>query len=262
LKKNNTRTPLKDNPLRNPGQSLDEQIRDLIQEKLIMHLIAIGFAFSIMMAEWIRYFRPHPPKPLLGTIIFIVVALFCGIKFYLGLKKIKKLRLGRDGEKAVGQFLERFRADGAQVYHDITSDTFNIDHVIVSSHGIFLIETKTYSKPIKGKAVIDYDGDQIQFNNGFKDQKILLQAKAGAKWIRDLIRESTGKDFLVQPVVVFPGWYVESKQPPFTYDVWVLNPRALPAFIKNGRHALSDEDIHLVSYHLSRYIRTFKKPEK
>jgi hypothetical protein len=41
------------------------------------------------------------------------------------------LMQGREGEKAVGQYLERLRARGYQVLHDIPGENFNIDHVLI-----------------------------------------------------------------------------------------------------------------------------------
>jgi hypothetical protein len=75
--------------------------------------------------------------------------------------KIRQLRLGRDGERAVGQFLERLRDGGGQVFHDVPGDGFNLDHVVISPHGRYVVETKTLSKPWP-KATITVDGDSLR----------------------------------------------------------------------------------------------------
>jgi hypothetical protein len=66
--------------------------------------------------------------------------------------------------------------------------------------------------------------------------------------------ESTGRQFAVQPVVVFPGWYVEAA-PGRQRDVWVMEPKGLPAFLACQQGCLTPEDIKLASFHLSRYVR-------
>jgi hypothetical protein len=38
--------------------------------------------------------------------------------------------------------------------------------------------------------------------------------------------------------------------------LWVLNPRALPAFLDNEPKRLADDDVKLASFHLSRFIRS------
>lgn len=70
---------------------------------------------------------------------------------------IKRLRMARDGEKAVGQYLSDLREQGCRVYHDVIGQGFNIDHVIICDRGIFTIETKTYSKPASGRSTIQFD---------------------------------------------------------------------------------------------------------
>jgi hypothetical protein len=72
-------------------------------------------------------------------------------------KQIRAMRLGRDGERAVGQALEQLRRYGYRVFHDILGPNWNIDHVVIGPGGIFTVETKTLSKPLRGRAVIRYE---------------------------------------------------------------------------------------------------------
>jgi hypothetical protein len=127
--------------------------------------------------------------------------------------------------------------------------------VLVAPSGVNVIETKTFSKPDKGQARIVYTGDTLIHHNGFKDDKPLVQVKAAANWLKQVIKESTGKDIDVKKVVLFPGWYFEPTAESKQSDVWVLNPKALPAFISNSRAQLISEDLNLVAYHLSRFVR-------
>jgi len=56
--------------------------------------------------------------------------------------------------------------------------------------------------------------------------------------------------------IVFPGWYIESNNDGRKTNLWVLNPKSLSTFIENVPKSLSKEDMMLVSYHLSRFIRS------
>jgi hypothetical protein len=76
--------------------------------------------------------------------------------------------------------------------------------------------------------------------------------------VKQLLNESTGKVFSVRPVVVFPGWYIETTSGSLR-EVWVLEPKALPAFLGNAAKLLSSEDVNLAAYHLSRYVREQEK---
>ena len=171
--------------------------------------------------------------------------------------KLKPLRQGRDGEKAVGQYLEKLRTHGAQVFHDIPSKGFNLDHVVIMNTGIYVIETKTYSKPDKGEAKIVFDGETVKLNGNKANNKPINQVKAAANWLGEILEESTGKKFSVKPVVVFPGWYIESTKKAKSSGIWVLNPKALPTFIGNSNKQLDPEDVKLASFHVSRYIRSY-----
>lgn len=50
--KSSSKSPLKDKPLRLPGQSLEEEHRRLIEEKLEQPLLAAAFLTALAMLEW------------------------------------------------------------------------------------------------------------------------------------------------------------------------------------------------------------------
>ena len=80
----------------------------------------------------------------------------------------------------------------------------------------------------------------------------MVQAKAEAGWLQDLIEASTGKKFRVQPVVLYPGWYViASVEWP---AVWVMNHISYVHTIAKLDRQIDDADIHLITYHLKRYV--------
>lgn len=250
-----TKSPLKDRPLRYVAQSSDEAIEDLLTERVIMYLTVAGMFLVMAIWEWIRYFSPLNHPPYLSTFIATIVIPICAYKLVQKYKILQRYKLGRDGERAVGQYLESTKESGSYVYHDIFGDNFNIDHVLISPKGIFVIETKTYSKPVKGEAKINYDGTKILINGSEPMTNALVQAKAGACHIKEILKESTGKDFIPFPVVLYPGWYV-SGDGNRKGEAWVLNPKAFTSFIEKQTNKLSNDDVKLASYHLSRHIRT------
>src|SRR5207245_284771 len=77
-------------------------------------------------------------------------------------KRIKALRLARDGERAVAELLDGMRETGYRVFHDLVGPGFNVDHVLVGRHGLFLVGTKTISKPATGAATVRYDGESVR----------------------------------------------------------------------------------------------------
>jgi hypothetical protein len=123
------------------------------------------------------------------------------------------------------------------------------------AHAAFTQSKQTRTKPAKSRAVVTVHDGRLLVNGNAPDRDPLIQAKACASDLTRLLEQSTGKRFAIQPVVVFPGWFVEdertSKSP-----VWVLEPKALPSWIRNNAAILSGSDVCLATYHLSRHIRT------
>jgi len=250
-----SRSPLKGAPLRYAGQSLDEEIQRVLEDDVLVYIMAAAFTLLLALHEWWRWYSKSPPQPVIFTVLAMFVFAYTARKFVLARRNIRKLRLARDGERVVGQFLEGLRENGYRVLHDIVGDNFNIDHLLIGPKGVFTIETKTMSKPARGKTEIDYDGTQILVN-GFKpDRDPVVQAKAQAHWIKGLIKELTGKSIKVRPAVVYPGWFINQTQKGSRPDVWVLNPKALATFIENSDGELSEEDVRSFHAHLSRYVR-------
>ena len=59
----------------------------------------------------------------------------------------------------MAEVLDGLRAKGCAVFHDIVEGGFNVDHVVISPHGIYVIETKTLRKPPLGE--ISFSGDEL-----------------------------------------------------------------------------------------------------
>jgi hypothetical protein len=123
---------------------------------------------------------------------------------------------------------------------------------LIGETGIYTIETKTISKPRRGNPEIQYDGEKIKIRGYELDRNPVIQAKAQAGWIKELVMDLTGRQISVQPVVLFPGWFC--KQPKGS-EVWVLSPKALPGFLENAKKVLKKEEVRALSTHLSRYVR-------
>lgn len=253
------RSPLKDKPLRQAGQSLDEQIIKFIGDDVLDFVVIACVLGYFTFMEWLRYLFDISLHPLVWTAMFFTVAICAGYKIYRALPRVRQLRQARDGERAVGEFLERLRNHGYQVFHDLVGDNFNVDHVIIGPTGVYTVETKTISKPPKGRAEVIYNGEEITVG-GFKpDRDPLIQARAQAGWLKTLLQESTGKGFPVRSLVVYPGWFVILKGHISQRDVLVMNPKQIPDFLSKLEVKLSPEEVKIATYHLSRHIRTSEK---
>lgn len=250
-----TRSPLKASPLRQPGQSLDEEIHRIVDDKATTYLLILFCWLFLTLMEWSRWWFESPPRPILYTVLTVAVLAYVLRKLFVLRRQVQQLRLGRDGERAVGQYLEALRAGGYRVLHDLVGDGFNVDHVLIGPAGVFAVETKTYRKPAQGAAEIVYDGEKVMIAGYSPDRDPLVQGKAQAGWLHDLLRESTGQRFTVRAVVLYPGWFIKATAKPHGQTIWVLNPKALPGFLAHQPRILSEAEVQLATYHLSRFIR-------
>lgn len=248
------RSPLKRKPLRSPGQSVQDRHLEILLDQLLLPWVAIALLFGFAVNELARWYFQTPPVPGLAFAVAggaLIYALFRTPKV---LKELRQLRQARDGEKAVGQFLEGLRRDGHVIFHDLLASGFNVDHVIVGPKGVFTVETKTWSKPASGEPRIEFDGETLRAAGWLPSRDPIVQGKAQAKWLAEILEETTGRRFPVRPVILFPGWYID--QPKGTSrEVWVLNPKALPTFLEHEADQLAAADVALVSTHLSKFIR-------
>jgi hypothetical protein len=249
-----TRSPLKHKPLRLPGQSIQEEREDILEDAVAQPLMLALFFVLIAALEWWRVYSGIQPNPIVFTGAALITMLYAALRIWRAVPKLRNLRQALEGERAVGQFLERLQERGFRVFHDVVGEGFNVDHVLIGPCGVFTIETKTWSKPRFGSPEITFDGETVRVGGFEPDRNPVVQAKAQSGWLRSLLAESTGREFVVRPAIVFPGWYITNSPGSFK-DVWVLEPKALPAFLDHEPARLSPEDIKMASYHLGRFIR-------
>lgn len=244
--------PINKLALRIPGQSLDERLRNLADGFLRDNLLA-WTVVMLTLLEWWRWYAQIKPSPLVYSLLAFVAVLFAVFRSRMYLVAMRRVKLGLDGEVAVGQYLENLREDGYRILHDVVGKDFNIDHVLIGPAGVFTVETKTYRKPKRGDAIIEVRSDELTLNGQPLPRNPIRQCKAQAHWLREYLREC-GINIDVLPVVVFPGWFVRPHQHT-QVGMWVLEPKALPGFLRHETNRLTAQQIASINSALSRYVR-------
>lgn len=249
------RSSLRGNLLQNPGQSLDKTLFD-VREKYLDNLVVLITTGSIFLAAVMQWLLKVPPLIMVYTAAFYFAAalIFCVPKMLKKIPELKRLRQARDGERAVAECLDLLKKEGHNVFHDVVGADFNIDHVVVGPKGVFTVGTKTLNKRVSHNTKLYFDGESVRVGDAELPDNPVVQARAQAEWFRKTLFDSTSKIFAVKPVVVFPGWFVERTAKTGS-DAWVLEPKALQAFLRNEPDRMAPEDVSLVSFHLKRYIR-------
>lgn len=171
--------------------------------------------------------------------------------------QLDKLKAGYDAELAVGQELDQLMRQGAATFHDIPADNFNIDHAVISSAGVFAIETKGFTKPKQGRgkadAMVVFDGKVLKFPTWITKEP-LEQAERQAAWLAKWLTSAIGSPVRVVPVVALPGWFVERTG---RGDVRVFSGKELAGLLKSrGAQALEAQDVQRIAHQVEQRCRT------
>lgn len=252
------KSPITRKTLNQAGESLKRAQLDLVHDRLLAPYLAVSVLWIVVVIEWIYAWADSRPSAVYLTAAAAILSAVFLWRLRSAWQVLKDLELSLEGERAVGEYLDRLRGLGLRVYHDIPGDSGNIDHVAICTRGVFCIETKTRSKPIRGECKVAYDGKAISVNGGRPDRSAIVQAKAQAKQLRRLLKEYTGINYPVQPVVLFPGWYVEAPDPSAQSEVWVLSPKALPMWIGNAAEKIAVKDVKHAADRMAAYVREYE----
>lgn len=210
------RSPFAGEFLRNPGHTLLTQLEDAHLD--LMGYFAVGtwmplllFSIPVTQAWWLQ-------QPIKASTwywhgaIAVVLAVLLGMKLVKLMRRVQQLRLGYEGELAVGQELNQLLRLGFRVYHDFPGEGFNVDHVVIGPTGVFAVETKARRKPVTGNgsadARVEYTGQCLRFPS-WTDQKTLEQAARQAQWLSRWLTSAVGESVPVRAAVVLPGWFLK-----------------------------------------------------
>lgn len=242
--------------LRNPGQSIDEEIERVIHDDFMTYFVLALLLWSIAVFEWIARAAHWPRFPGIYAIGALAATGFCVIQFIRTKKRVKNLKKGRDGEREVAEILDELKRQGANVLHDLPGEGGNVDHVVICRRGIFVIETKAWSNPSKVYQM-DFDGERIHIETRAPNAAPIVQCKAEVGDIKKLLKESTSKVLPVRGVVVFLDWFVNRKTGSRGAEVWVLNPKELAGWIRREPKILSAEEVAMATLHLKQFVKRF-----
>ena len=249
--KSNNRNPQTLKPLRQAGQSDQEMVRNL-EFQIAAFIGAVIIFVLVIFNEWLTWLMHTPPQPIFWTVFLMIPIIYSIYKIRRLLAERRDWDWGRLGEIEVSDSLDELKKEGYDIFHDIQCEDkgrkFNIDHVIISPHGIFAVETKFPRKRILGNNRVIFDGLSIIRISGHKsDLETVPNAISKASFLANkyLPKETSQKRYHVIPVLVYPSWSVIGNH--LGRDAWVLNPGQLKAVISQQPLSLTQEQCNSVS---------------
>ena len=205
------------------------------------------------MVEWVRWFRETPPNPFGLSVIFVIVCISAALRIIHHVRTLRNYDLGLIGERHIAEKLDALRENGYHIIHDIPCGRMNIDHVLIGPAGIFTIETKMARKQMNmpNRIVHSSHGVLINGKRGWGG-KAVWEAEKEATYLRDILKRKDVKIPCIQPIVVYPGWYVQDD---CNGRVWVLNDVYLVQKIRSLPSMLSSETITKIRRQIETYVR-------
>ena len=210
------RSPLTRGLLRGPGESLRKVLDDLSTDMLAYFFAAWSgpiVVFSIHLSQSYLGGIPETRFRIVFSLVLAAgVSVYCIVKVLKLAATARQYQLGLECELAVGQELNSLQAHGFRVFHDFPADKFNIDHVIAGPTGVFAVETKGRSKPMRGKGKEDarvvFDGKSLKFPT-WTEKAPIKQARRQGQWLHNWLTRAVGENIDVMPALAIPGWFVE-----------------------------------------------------
>ncbi len=254
------RSPLKDQLLRGPGESLLQELDGVRVEMVLWMTSTPSFALLFLGVHLSTSYLAGVPETrfrIALTSIMVLASLSLYVYKLFSLERRRtRLRLGYEGEVAVAQELNQLMRQGVALFHDVPGEGFNIDHVLVGTRGVYAIETKARTKSNRDKgsagAKVISDGKGLSFP-GWKETRPLEQAASQAKWLARWLGSAVGERIEVRPGLALPGWFVERTG---HAGVHVFNPKNGGFLVKGWlKEPLSVELVKRIEHQLEQRCR-------
>lgn len=230
-------------PRRAAGQGASQAAERILIESVLPWYVIGVMTVVFILFEWARLLDPTP-RPIPVTVLGGGLICVAAWKVWTGARSAQNYTLGAAGERSVADVLTDLGRMGYTALHDIPTDRGNIDHVLIGPGGVFAIETKAWTKDeTVRKNTITFDGRAVRKNGGPPDDKPVRQAKAAAAWLGDRLRAGGVEGVWVQPVLVFPEWWVEAGR---GGEVWVCEPKMLFGRLRHGPVSIDDDGLRRI----------------
>jgi hypothetical protein len=171
-------------------------------------------------------------------LIFVpkLIEIFVGKYDRKNTRMVKRASRGAVAEEEIGDLLSKLDEDQFLVLHDINSDYGNIDHLVLSQKGIFLIETKSHH----GK--VSTEDGKVLVNGRETEKDFISQTLKNSYWLKELIKTELGLDVWINPLLVFTNAFVPFGNP--IKGVQLTNKKFLLNILRsNGRISATNQKL-------------------
>ncbi len=245
------RSPFNARPLREPGQALRDRLDRAFAALFldgalgpIVSLAPLVYGMGRMLfasrQNWLEW-------GLYGALSTVLVLIYCFL-LIRDFQLIRRIKLGLACELAVGQELERLihpEAHPYYVFHDVPTDTDTIDHVAVTPHGVFVVETRARTRPFTADGreinVVTVEPQRLRFP-GWSEQRPLAKTLATTRWLGRWLEKRCGAPVPIMGVLTLPGWDIICAGTP--EGLMVVSGESLAQQLGEKELGPIDDDMH------------------
>jgi hypothetical protein len=171
--------------------------------------------------------------------------------------------VGADGERRVAAVLAPLESPSCRVLHDRLLDPsasrVNLDHVVVSVAGIFLVDAKNWAGD-----VVEFEGSLWQHKFGLAGKRVSVPMNPEVNKVRWMAEQvETLSTRVVEPVVCLTGENADRFGPPRSIrGVWVVPIGELAAWLLSRPRATEPRDVTTEAVRLSALFPPAGRPAR
>jgi hypothetical protein len=154
-------------------------------------------------------------------------------------------RSGAEGERVVGNMLDKLRDRGVVAIHDrrVPGRNANIDHIVVAPSGIFVVDTKN----VAGKVVASRSGLRVA---GRQQDKMLAGVAGQVAVVGQALFGTVSPRVAVRGVLCFTKADLPWLRPK-PNGIALLYPRGLRRLLTSGEPVLTPDQVKALATHLA-----------
>ena len=151
---------------------------------------------------------------LISTLIIWYKALKRSVIIFQENKKTQK---ETDSKNNIKTLLDTLNNKKNKVYHDIKMESSMLDHLIISTKGLFILETKSYFQGQNEKLKIEFEKSKL-FVNDKINEEIIFKINFYSHKIIEKLKPLWEKDLEITKVILFPYRLTEEPFYPIKED--------------------------------------------
>lgn len=247
------------------GESLEWRIQELsgkIYESLISPTVVLVATIYFWMIV-LGFLKVNTFAAVFMTSLLVI----CSIRSFFKIrgihKQIRHCQKGLDGERFVGSNLEKLSSNKTFIFHDIVCEKqnngktvkFNIDHVVVSTKGIFAIDAKNWTLPDReyNQADFTFKDNELIDSTGEVKKDLMNKIESQGEWLEGKINEWIGNRISVYRVGIMIGAFVNNANKDFS-KYWIINDSAFASLFDKEREKIPMQDVLRISDSLRRFV--------